>query len=193
MKQYSELNIFLATLCHYGRMTSEAEQEILSRITIVHRPKGYEIIRKGQVVSSFFIVKQGMVRAYYKKGSAEITSWFAYEGQIAVSLAALSTGKPSYETVECIEDCELLSISNNDLQSLYQKHECLNTIGRKMAEEYCVILDDRTYQLQVMSAVERYKDLMEYEPEIIRRAQLSNIASFLGISQETLSRIRHQW
>lgn len=68
MEQYSELNIFLTTLCHYGRMTSEAEQEILSRITIVHRPKGYEIIRKGQVVSNFFIVKQGMVRAYYKKG-----------------------------------------------------------------------------------------------------------------------------
>ncbi len=134
-----------------------------------------------------------MVRAYYKKGNAEITSWFAYEGQIAVSLAALSTGKPSYETVECIENCELLSISNNNLQALYQKHECLNTIGRKMAEEYCAILDDRAYQLQVMSAVERYKDLMEYEPEIIRRAPLSNIASFLGISQETLSRIRHQW
>ena len=51
MKQYSEQNIFLATLCHYGRMTSEAEQEILSRIAIVHRPKGYEIIRKGPALA----------------------------------------------------------------------------------------------------------------------------------------------
>ena len=134
-----------------------------------------------------------MVRSFYQKGKTEITIWFAYEGQKAVSISSLFTGKPSRETVECVEDCDLLCISNKDLQELYSRYECMNTIGRRMVEEYCNILDDRVYSLQVMSATERYKDLMEYEPEIIKRAPLSNIASFLGISQETLSRIRHNW
>lgn len=119
-----------------------------------------------------------MVRSFYKKGKTEITIWFAYEGQTAVSMSSLFDSKPSRETVECVENCDLLCISNKDLQELYGKYECMNTIGRKMVEEYCNILDDRVYSLQVMSATERYKDLMEYEPQIIQRAPLSNIASF---------------
>lgn len=178
---------------NYGSISEAAEKDLLSRVSRVHRMKGRRIIHEGQVATSFFIVEKGMVRSFYQKGKKEITIWFAYEGQNAVSISSLFAGKPSRETVECVEDCDLLCISNKDLQELYGKYECMNTIGRRIVEEYCKILDDRVYSLQVMSATERYKDLMECEPEIIKRAPLSNIASFLGISQETLSRIRHNW
>lgn len=183
---------FLEQIRFYGHITEMAELDLISRIAHINRSKGDRIIREGQVASSFFIVKSGMVRSYFRKGDSEVTVWFAYECQKAVSISSLFDNKPSRETVECIEDCELLCISNKDLRELYHKYECMNTIGRKMVEEYCGILDDRIYQFQVMSAMERYKDLMEYEPEIIRRVPLSYIASFLGISQETLSRIRHK-
>lgn len=186
-------NIFVEKMKSYGTMTAEAEKDLLSRVRRVSKAKGERIVREGQVVTSFFFVEKGMVRSFYKRKDTETTNWFAYEGQVAVSIAALAEGKPSRETVECIEDCTLLGISISDLQELYRRHECMNTIGRRLAEEYCSILDDRAYCLQVMSATERYRDLMTYEPEIIRRAPLSNIASFLGISQETLSRIRHNW
>lgn len=191
MEDYN--NLFLEQIWNYGSLTEAAEKDLLSRVSRVHRMKGHRIIRKGQVATSFFIVEKGMVRSFYQKEKTEITIWFAYEGQKAVSISSLFDNKPSRETVECVEDCDLLCISNKDLQELYSRYECMNTIGRKMVEEYCNILDDRVYSLQVMSATERYKDLMEYEPEIIKRAPLSNIASFLGISQETLSRIRHNW
>lgn len=186
-------HIFLEQIKSYGFVSEPAERDLLSRVSRIHRSKGHRIIREGQMATSFFIVESGMVRSFFRKAKAEITVWFAYEGQKAVSISSLFDNKPSRETVECIEECDLLCISNKDLQELYQKYECMNTIGRKMVEEYCGILDDRVYQLQVMSATERYKDLMEYEPEIIKRAPLSCIASFLGISQETLSRIRHNW
>ncbi len=186
-------HIFLEQIKSYGFVSELAERDLLSRVSRIHRSKGHRIIREGQLATSFFIVESGMVRSFFRKAKAEITVWFAYEGQKAVSISSLFDNKPSRETVECIEECDLLCISNKDLQELYQKYECMNTIGRKMVEEYCEILDDRVYQLQVMSATERYKDLMEYEPEIIKRAPLSCIASFLGISQETLSRIRHNW
>ena len=184
---------FMERIRAYGYVSEAAEKDLLSRVSLMHWEKGHRIIRKGQVATSLFIIKKGMVRSFYQKGITEITIWFAYEGQIAVSISSLFYGKPSHETVECVEDCDLFCISNKDLQELYARYECMNTIGRRMAEEYCSILDDRVYSFQVMSATERYKDLMEFEPEIIKRAPLSNIASYLGISQETLSRIRHNW
>lgn len=185
--------LFLSYIGKYGYINAEATEELLSRINCVNFEKGHKIIRHGQIATSFFFVVNGMVRAYYSKGDKEVTSWFAYEGQAAVAISSLFDNQPSHETVECIEDCELFYITNNDLKDLFRKYECMNTIGRKMVEEYCTILDDRVYQLQVMSATDRYKDLMTYEPQIVQRAPLSNIASFLGISQETLSRIRHNW
>lgn len=186
-------NLFLEHIRNYGPISEAAEKDLLSKVNRIHRSKGHRIIREGQIATSFFIVENGMLRSFYRKGNSEITIWFAYEGQAAVSISSLFNNKPSRETVESVEDCDFLCISNRDLQELYSKYECMNTIGRKMVEEYCNILDDRVYSLQVMSATERYKELMEYEPEIIKRAPLSNIASFLGISQETLSRIRHNW
>ena len=186
-------NIFIEQLKKYGRMTAEAEQDLLGMVHKVHKKKGEQIVRQQQVATSFYIIEKGLVRSYNVINNKENTIWFAYEGQIAVSIAGLFEGKPSRETVECLEDCALFGIAVKDLQLLFERYNCMNTIGRKMMEEYCGILDDRAYMLQVMTATERYKDLLENEPEIVKRAPLSNIASFLGISQETLSRIRHNW
>ena len=193
LEEWRHQHLFLKRIKRYGSISKAAEKELLSKVSRVHYLKGHQVIREGQVATSFFLVESGMLRSFYRKGNREITTWLAYEGQIAASISSLFENKPSHETMECIEDCNLLCISNKDLQELYRQYECLNTIGWKLAEEYCSILEDRAYSLQVMSATERYKDLMEYDPEVIKRAPLSYIASFLGISQETLSRIRHNW
>lgn len=185
-------NVDIVTLLKsYGPIPEAAESDILSHVSRLHRAKGQRIIREGQVATSFFVVEHGMVRSFCQKKQAEVTLWFAYEGQIAVAISSFYLGNPSRETVECLEDCDLLSISGTDLQSLYAKHESLNTIGRRIAETYCNMLDERAYSFQVMSAAERYEALMANCPEVVRRAPLSHVASFLGMSQETLSRVRH--
>ena len=66
----------------------------------------------------------------------------------------------------------------------------MNIIGRKVAEEYCRILEERSFSLQANSAEQRYNDLIKNQPETLKRISLGHIASYLGISQETLSRIR---
>ncbi|HEX7868847.1 MAG TPA: Crp/Fnr family transcriptional regulator, partial [Chryseobacterium sp.] len=66
----------------------------------------------------------------------------------------------------------------------------MNTIGRKMAEEYCKILEDRIKSLQTETAEKRYQNLIENQPDATQRITLGHIASYLGITQETLSRIR---
>lgn len=181
-------DLYVDFMRRYGTLTVEAEADLRGRVQALQRTKGQTIIRTGQVASSFFLVEKGMVRSYYQHNNKEITIWFAAENDIA---ASTFNGEPSYETVECIEDCRFLYITNHDMEDLCRRYECINTIYRKMIEECCIMLNNRIYSFQVLSAAERYRELQENEPAVVQRAPLHYIASYLGISQETLSRIRH--
>ena len=102
----------------------------------------------------------------------------------------LFSNNPSIENIQLLEDSVFHYISNQNLQKLYNKHPDLNTIGRKVAEEYCLLLENRIASLQVDSAEDRYRKLIKDFPNISQRVSLGHIASYLGITQATLSRIR---
>lgn len=89
-----------------------------------------------------------------------------------------------------LEDTTLYYISNIDLENFYKSSQEMNTIGRKIAEDYCKILEERSFLLQTHSAEQRYHWLLHNSPEALQRISLGHIASYLGITQETLSRIR---
>jgi CRP-like cAMP-binding protein len=89
-----------------------------------------------------------------------------------------------------LEDCELIQIPYSHLQQLYNDFPETERIGRILTENYYVKLEGRLMSLQFTSAKERYELLMTNNPSIIQRAPLGYIASYLGITQETLSRIR---
>lgn len=184
-------DLYVDFMRRYGTLTAEAEADLRGRVQALQRAKGQTIIRTGQVASCCFLVEQGMVRSYYQHGGKQVTIWFAGENDFAASISSLYNDQPSCETVECIEDSRFLYITNRDMQELCHRYECINTINRKMTEEYCIVLNNRIYSFQVLSAAERYHELQETEPDVAQRAPLQYIASYLGISQETLSRIRH--
>ena len=98
--------------------------------------------------------------------------------------------KPGYEGIELLESCVLYSISYAQLQTLYRKYPALNLAGRLLTERYYLELEERTRSLQFQTATERYALLLAQQPGLLQRASLGHIASYLGISQETLSRIR---
>lgn len=77
--------IFIEQLKKYGRMTPEAEQDLLGMVHKVHKKKGEQIVRQQQVATSFYIIEKGLVRSYNVINNKENTIWFAYEGQIAVA------------------------------------------------------------------------------------------------------------
>ncbi len=83
--------------------------------------------------------------------------------------ASAFNNKPSRETIQCLEDCIFQYIPGKELEELYQKYNNVNTVGRKLIEEYCDMLIERNYSFQTKSAEDRYKDLIKYEPEIIKR------------------------
>lgn len=137
-----------------------------------------------------FVVK-GCVREYYlNEQTEEVVVWFGLEKDIAVSLPSFISQQPSHTAIQAIEPTKVIQVSRADLYQLYDQFHEIERLGRIIAEHYLMNSDAYIKELQTQNAAERYQHLMEQKPQILQRVPLSMVASFLGISGETLSRIR---
>src|SRR5690606_39838973 len=106
------------------------------------------------------------------------------------SILPLYSQQPSIENIQFLEDSIIYSISTENLNEIYKLHPAFNLIGRKIAEQLCEVLEERIISFHTKNAEERYKALVAKHPDLLQRVNLGHIASYLGITQETLSRIR---
>lgn len=159
-------------------------------ITLVRYPKGQIIINADKIESNVYFIKKGIARAFSNDGNNEITFWFGKEGSTILSMMSYISDEKGYEDIELLEDSELYQIKSSDLQNLFIKDIHIANWGRKFAEKELVKTEQLFISRQTKTATERYTDLMENTPHLIRRVQLRYIASYLGITQVSLSRIR---
>ncbi len=153
------------------------------------RKAGDRLLRKAQICDRIYFLKKGLVRTYYEKNGKEVTSWFYDSQQYFTSWYSFYCRRPSFESIQILEDSEIYSLSYKDFNTL-QENPKLLLIARLIAEESTAFLDYSNKDYTGLSAADRYRDLLHYFPDIELRTKLSYIASFLGVSQETLSRIR---
>lgn len=165
-------------------------QAIVDRTEIVTLAKSSIIIDTNIVEKKVYFVKKGILRAYTIDDGKEITFWFGKEGDIILSMRSYIENKVGYETIESMEDCELYEIKMSDLQEFYATNLEIANWGRKLAEIELIKTEERFISRQLGTAIDRYKKLLIENPSLINRVQLGYIASYLGISQVTLSRIR---
>lgn len=184
------MNPLIQQFKKYGHLSHDVEKDIEQRTKYFQKKKNEYFLKQGQILSSYFVLSKGIFRAYFYRNDKEINSWFGAENQIFGSILPIYAGKPSQENLQFLEDAEIYAISIDDLNQLYQIYPELNFIGRKIAEEVCIILEERTNSLHIESATERYQSLIKQQPYLLNRINLGHIASYLGITQETLSRIR---
>ena len=171
-------------------ISKELEKEIVSVSKTITVPKNTILIKEGDRCKNLFFMNKGLMRGFYHDEGKEITHWFAKEEEFATSFYSFITNEPSPETIETIEDCELTQITHADLQNLYKNFPETERIGRIITETYYIDLEERFLNNQFKSAKERYQNLLEKNPSLIQRASLGQIATYLGITQETLSRVR---
>ncbi|GAA4438162.1 Crp/Fnr family transcriptional regulator [Ravibacter arvi] len=155
-----------------------------------HFAKGHLIIQNNRLAQNLFLIKKGIVRAYAQADGHEITFWFGKEGDPVISMKNYVENRNAYESVELLEDCVLFQISVKDLRELYLKDIHIANWGRRLAEKELIRAEERQISREFKTARERYTELMQQNPELLRRVSLGNIASYLGITQVSLSRIR---
>ncbi len=151
--------------------------------------KNEHILEQGQRCNKIWFIKSGMVRKYYIHNGKEITTWIHTENETFTSLQSYAQNILSEEYLQATENTEVISITKANSEKLAQFPQIMIFVNAMMGKEFSNI-DKHTRELNQRDAKGKYEYLQQISPEIIKRAKLGYIASILGISQETLSRIR---
>lgn len=164
--------------------------KLLSLAEYVELPQGTVLFRDDKLASHIYVLQYGLARAYARRADREVTFWFSTEGAVLVSILGYTEQAVSYETIELLEDSALFRIPMLALQQLYQTDVHLANWGRVMVERVWLQTEQQLIARQFRTAEERYADLLHHSQHLLQRVALGHIASYLGITQVTLSRVR---
>jgi CRP-like cAMP-binding protein len=149
------------------------------------------LVAEGAIASRIYFVQQGILRTYFLKKGKEISTYFACDNQFITAYASFITQQPSFEYLQVVEDCTLYSLTINRLTELTQSFPKLERLFRIYAEQSYLCILERSILMQSKTAKERYLDFIgKYDKKIVSRVPQHQIASYLGIEPESLSRIR---
>lgn len=174
----------------YVTISNEELSDVLTYFNMECYAKKDLIIRKGQVCNKLYFIKTGLARSYYLKDGKEVTQWFFNEQQFMTSLESFFEQTGSLYYIEVIEETVLYSITKTDLDFLFSKYAKMEKFGRLLSVEMLTKIANKLNSIQFQTAKERYKYMLEEYPDILYRVPLGHLASYLGMTQETLSRIR---
>jgi CRP-like cAMP-binding protein len=175
---------------HYCALSKESKNKISEVIQTKELPKKSIIHKQFNVCNQLFYIKKGVARIFYYKRNLDITDAFITEGQLITAIDSFFSRKESLYNIELLEDSIIETIHIIDLEKLFITCPEMDKIGRLMTLDYIKMVIDRVQSLQFDSAKKRYEKLLISNPTLINRVSLGQIASYLGITQETLSRIR---
>jgi CRP-like cAMP-binding protein len=147
-------------------------------------------LNEGETCQKIAFITKGAVRMYYIIKGEERSKDFQFEGQFTGSLASMLTQTPSKFAIAALEDTTLIEINGSDLLSLYDDYKVWERFGRIYLTNSFLYKEKREASLLFDSSTTRYENLVREQPQHIQRIPLKHLASYLGITPESLSRIR---
>ena len=155
--------------------------------------KGDFFVKQGKICQHIAFINKGSLRTYYYNDKAvEITSCFCTEISLTTSYKSFLLQQPSNLSIQALEETELLVIDYENLQKLYRNSNVWQKIGRNFAEKEYIVMEQYAAVLNNETAKEKYLRLLKEQPQIIQKVASNYIASYLGITTRTLSRIRRE-
>ncbi len=183
----------LSHIQNYYRLSHAAQEAVSESFSEQVFSKNDFLLAEGKTCRHLYFLEKGALRGYYHLDGKEITYWFGFENDFVTSFHSFITQEPAVENIQLIEGSVLWSISKEDLTKLLDRYHEIEKLLRIAYEKYYIRLEERFVNAQFKTAAERYEQLLNQQPHILERVSLGQVASFLGISQETLSRIRSKF
>ncbi len=153
-------------------------------------PKGGQLLRPGQVCDCIYFVERGILRHYLLHEGKEINTHFAQAGHFTTDFSSLTGQQPAALTIEALAPSELLVLSRADMLALYDQAPALQAVGRGLLEQLLAQQQVRLELLLRDTAQGRYQFVQQQQPELLQAVSLRHLASYLGLSRETVSRVR---
>lgn len=180
----------LAVNSRYPGMNLEGRKQIENILVRKDFAKGELLVTEGQISQNIVLVGKGMIRQFYYKNGKDVTEHFSYEGCIAMCIESLLKQEPTRLMMEALEDGTIYLLNHHKLMLLAEVSWEVNMFYRKVLEHSLITSQVKADSWRFETARERYNNLMQTQPEVIKRAPLSHIASYLLMTPETLSRVR---
>jgi CRP-like cAMP-binding protein len=189
-----ELKRSLATITYFFNqihpLTDALQKELALHTFPLSIIKGKMLVRPSIENKYFYFIVKGVVRSFIKQENKEITTWINIEHSVVSSIRNLGVNTWSGEYLQALENCELIAIPADALQRVYETYPEANYYGRIIIEDCYRSSEERAYVSRIPSAAKRLKHFQETNGHLLNRVPLKYIASYLGITLETLSRLR---
>lgn len=180
-------------LNYFQRIMPLSEEEIngiVETMTIKNYKKGTVLLKEGQISTEVYFVLEGCVRQYYLVDGVEKTNNFFTEEQWVISMNSFGQNKPSNHYLDCCMDCSLVVGNREKEENLYRKFPKLETVSRKVMEKVFAEQQELMSSYTTDSAEQRYVKLLASRPDLFQKIPQYQIASYVGVQPESLSRIR---
>lgn len=174
----------------YFGISEDDLSKVASMFTLQHIPKGSYFLKTGHLCDKLSFVKSGMMRIYVTNKEKEVTQWISTSGYFVTDLASLVFSKPARWTIQALTDTELYTISKEDYNRIGKIVPQWVELEKLFIAKCFIMLEDRIFSHLSMSAEERYEAFFANNKELFNQVPLQYIASMLGMTPETFSRIR---
>jgi CRP-like cAMP-binding protein len=172
------------------QLSDEEAEAIVATMTVRQFPKGAVLLREGETSTEAYFVLEGCVRQYYLVDGDERTFNFFTDNQWVVAIKSISQGIPSDHYIDCCTACQLVVGDRQKEEELYRRFPKLETISRKVMERVFMEQQEIMGTYFTDSPEQRYLKLLRSRPDLFQRVPQYQIASYIGVKPESLSRIR---
>lgn len=182
-----QLQSYLKTIT---ALSEKSWQLLVPALTICELKKGDYLLKTGETCKGIFFISKGYCRSFYNKDGRDINTMFYFEKDFAVNIKSLAANTASAYAIQACETLSAVKFDKAKLIEAYSLSHEIETLGRKLLEISAAKQEEHTDLFKLLNARERYEFLQKSQPEFLQRVSLTQLSSYIGMSRETLSRIR---
>jgi CRP-like cAMP-binding protein len=173
-----------------NKLTDEDFSLLIGSAVYRELKKGETLLKQGELCRSFYLVEKGHLRTYYNKGDTAINLNFTFEGEFTTNFKSIQNAQTSEFIIEAGENASVWLLDLDLLSEHFNDHLQINLFVRRLAVRILLASEEHSNLFKMYTPTERYRYIEANNPKLLQRISLSQIASYLGVSRETLSRIR---